>query len=43
MAFYVFLQFYPDRNHGLSGGGTSEHLYHLLTGFLSEQLSLIAS
>ena len=39
-AMLFFGQFYPDKNHGLSGGGTSEHLYHLLTRFLAEKLSL---
>ncbi|KAK2552559.1 Prolyl endopeptidase FAP [Acropora cervicornis] len=34
------VQFYPDKNHGLSGGGTTDHLYHLLTRFLTEKLSL---
>ncbi|XP_022795852.1 prolyl endopeptidase FAP-like [Stylophora pistillata] len=34
------VQFYPDKNHGLSGDGTSSHLYHLLTRFLVEKLSL---
>nr|XP_058945915.1 dipeptidyl peptidase 4-like [Pocillopora verrucosa] len=34
------VQFYPDKNHGLSGDGTSPHLYHLLTRFLVEKLSL---
>lgn len=34
------VQFYPDKNHGLSGGGTSQHLYHLLTQFLTEKLPL---
>ena len=33
-------QFYPDKNHGLNGGGTSQHLYHLLTRFLEGKLSL---
>ncbi|KAM7448243.1 hypothetical protein ABFA07_003655 [Porites harrisoni] len=34
------VQFYPDKNHGLRGGGTSDHLYHLLTRFLLEKLSI---
>ena len=38
--FSFFLQFYPDKNHGLRGGGTSDHLYHLLTRFLLEKLSI---
>ena len=38
--FFFFLQFYPDKNHGLRGGGTSDHLYHLLTRFLLQKLSI---
>ena len=38
---FVFnLQYYTDKNHGLRGGGTSEHLYHLLTDFLVDGLML---
>jgi dipeptidyl aminopeptidase/acylaminoacyl peptidase len=29
---------YPDRNHGISGGATSQHLYELMTRYLDEHL-----
>jgi dipeptidyl-peptidase-4 len=34
--FDVF--YYPDRNHGIYGGNTRLHLYHLMTDFLLENL-----
>jgi dipeptidyl-peptidase-4 len=30
---------YPDRNHSISGGMTSQHLYHAMTRFLDERLA----
>jgi hypothetical protein len=29
---------YPNRNHGISGGSTTRHLYELLTRFVMEKL-----
>jgi dipeptidyl-peptidase-4 len=29
---------YPNRNHGISGGNTSVHLYESFTRFLKERL-----
>ena len=30
--------FYPNKNHGISGGNTRVHLYNLMTNFLLENL-----
>ncbi len=30
--------YYPDRNHGIYGGGARIHLYNLMTGFLEKNL-----
>lgn len=30
--------YYPNRNHGIFGGNTRQHLYHLMTSFIQENL-----
>jgi dipeptidyl-peptidase-4 len=30
--------YYPNRNHGIYGGNTREHLYRMLTDFILENL-----
>ena len=30
--------YYPDKNHGISGGNTRIHLYNLITNFLLKNL-----
>jgi dipeptidyl-peptidase-4 len=32
------MQFYPNKNHGISGGNTSYHLYTRMTDFIQENL-----
>jgi dipeptidyl-peptidase-4 len=32
--------FYPNRNHGISGGNTRLHLYNKMTRFLEEHLKI---
>ena len=39
----LFLQFYPDRNHGIYGGGATNHLYTLIVSFLEKSLKLKSS
>ena len=33
------VQFYTNRDHSLTGGGTSQHLYRMLTNFLQRGLN----
>ncbi|MEZ5015279.1 MAG: S9 family peptidase [Chitinophagales bacterium] len=35
---YFDLMIYPDRNHGIYGGNTRLHLYHLMTDYVMENL-----
>ncbi len=35
--FFLLLQIYSDKNHGISGPVTSRHLYRTITKFLQKE------